>query len=606
MARRVLTAIACAFAMSACGGDDPQVPTSFLPINGGSQVTGTVASLVGTSPQVQILDAKGRGIKGLKVRWRVGTNSGGVGNDSTVTDASGIALSGGWTLGTAAGTQTLTATAEGIAPVVFTAQVAPGPAVNLVRLSPEGLQATVGTAVATPPSARAQDAFGNPVSGVAVTFAVTFGGGTIAPAQRTTDANGIATADSWTLGTQAGQQVSRATALNVTQATFSATALAGPPADMVKVVGDNQTGIAGSTIVTAPGVRVVDAFGNPLGNIPVTFTPGSNSGTVTAGAALTDPGTGTAFVGSWILGSAPTQTLVASSSALPGKSATFTATVVSSAFDIQVRFIGTPPSAAIQGSVTRAITKWKNLIVSNSGTTRFTGAAQSCGRSWLPAIDTIVTNLVLYARIGPIDGVGNQLGNANACAIHPSTGLTGIGTMEFDSDDLANLATELVDAVITHEIGHSVGVGSFWNLRALLTDGGQADPIFTGAQARAEFLALGGDRFTGRIVPVENTGGAGTRDVHWRESVFRNELMTGFINQGQNPLSRVTVGSLADLGYTISFAGADSYTFTSFLLSPFGAPTPTIDLGDDIAPLVTDKARGGRLHGVTVSPGRRP
>ena len=60
------------------------------------------------------------------------------------------------------------------------------------------------------------------------------------------------------------------------------------PADMVKVVGDNQTGIAGSTIVTAPGVRVVDAFGNPLGNIPVTFTPGPNSGTGTAGAALTE------------------------------------------------------------------------------------------------------------------------------------------------------------------------------------------------------------------------------------------------------------------------------------------------------------------------------
>ena len=41
-------------------------------------------------------------------------------------------------------------------------------------------------------------------------------------------------------------------------------------------------------------------------------------------------------------------------------------------------------------------------------------------------------------------------------------------------------------------------------------------------------------------------GEPGTVDAHWRELVFDNELMTGFINFGTNPLSGVTVSSLAD------------------------------------------------------------
>ncbi|MEY9156351.1 leishmanolysin [Bradyrhizobium japonicum] len=41
-------------------------------------------------------------------------------------------------------------------------------------------------------------------------------------------------------------------------------------------------------------------------------------------------------------------------------------------------------------------------------------------------------------------------------------------------------------------------------------------------------------------VPVENTGGEGTVDSHWRDTVFGAELMTGFVNQGGNPMSRVT------------------------------------------------------------------
>ena len=64
----------------------------------------------------------------------------------------------------------------------------------------------VGTPVTSPPSVLVTDANDNPVAGVAVTFAVGLGSGTITGANATTDAAGIATVGSWTLGTDRRDQ----------------------------------------------------------------------------------------------------------------------------------------------------------------------------------------------------------------------------------------------------------------------------------------------------------------------------------------------------------------------------------------------------------------
>ena len=66
-------------------------------------------------------------------------------------------------------------------------------------------------------------------------------------------------------------------------------------------------------------------------------------------------------------------------------------------------------------------------------------------------------------------------------------------------------------------------------------------------------------------VPVENTGGPGTAGGHWRETVFRNELMSGFIAAPGNPMSAVTVGSLQDLGYTVDPDAAEPFTLPDLL-----------------------------------------
>jgi hypothetical protein len=60
---------------------------------------------------------------------------------------------------------------------------------------------------------------------------------------------------------------------------------------------------------------------------------------------------------------------------------------------------------------------------------------------------------------------------------------------------------------------------------------------------------------------VENTGGAGTRDSHWRETILQAELMTGIIEQPgvPMPLSKVTIASMADLGYQVDYSKADIF-----------------------------------------------
>jgi hypothetical protein len=45
---------------------------------------------------------------------------------------------------------------------------------------------------------------------------------------------------------------------------------------------------------------------------------------------------------------------------------------------------------------------------------------------------------------------------------------------------------------------------------------------------------------------------------HWAEAIFGDELMTGYADDDL-PLSRVTVGALEDLGYTVRYAAADPF-----------------------------------------------
>jgi hypothetical protein len=83
---------------------------------------------------------------------------------------------------------------------------------------------------------------------------------------------------------------------------------------------------------------------------------------------------------------------------------------------------------------------------------------------------------------------------------------------------------------------------------------------YNGQYALNEYRTLTSDQ-TKAYVPLENNTnvyGGGSLGSHWRESVFDDELMTPSAN-GSLAISRLSIGSLKDMGYEVVFSTADSY-----------------------------------------------
>jgi len=108
-------------------------------------------------------------------------------------------------------------------------------------------------------------------------------------------------------------------------------------------------------------------------------------------------------------------------------------------------------------------------------------------------------------------------------------------------------------------MGHVLGFGTIFASVGLIEGAGTDDPVFTGSNAIREYAVLRGEPGDLRPVPLANAGGPGTRDGHWREELFANELMTGYLDAGINPISRLTIAAFADLGYEVDYAAADPY-----------------------------------------------
>ncbi|WP_299484864.1 leishmanolysin-related zinc metalloendopeptidase [Acaryochloris sp. IP29b_bin.137] len=165
-----------------------------------------------------------------------------------------------------------------------------------------------------------------------------------------------------------------------------------------------------------------------------------------------------------------------------------------------------------------------------------------------------INGISITARALEMDGPHNRLAQAGPVHLRPGSLLPATGIMEFDSADLTRMEEDgsLLNVII-HEVGHVLGFGTLWEQKGLLQGVGTNNPRFTGVNAMREFAALIGlNKAIPIPIPVENIGGAGTRDGHWRESIFGNEVMTGFLNSGLNPISRLTLASLQDLGYSVN------------------------------------------------------
>jgi len=163
-----------------------------------------------------------------------------------------------------------------------------------------------------------------------------------------------------------------------------------------------------------------------------------------------------------------------------------------------------------------------------------------------------------------IDGPGAILGQAGPVDLRPGSFIPATGVMSFDSADLEQMEEDgSLVTVIVHEMGHVLGFGTIFDRLGLIMGAGGPDPEFTGENATREYGDLLGESTRPRSVPLANVGGPGTRDGHWREEVFAHELMTGFLDTGANPISRLTIGAFEDLGYSVDYARADAYRLPS-------------------------------------------
>jgi hypothetical protein len=195
-----------------------------LTINDGNNQSATVGTAVAIAPSVLVRDANDNPVSGVTVTFAVATGGGSATDLTATTGADGIATVGSWTLGTTAGSNTLTATNDTLtgSPVTFTATGTVGAAAQIAIDDGNDQSATVGTAVAIAPSVLVRDANDNPVAGVTVSFA---GDGTVDPVTVDTNASGIAAVTSWTLGMTVGAQTLTATA-GALSVTFDATGTA--------------------------------------------------------------------------------------------------------------------------------------------------------------------------------------------------------------------------------------------------------------------------------------------------------------------------------------------------------------------------------------------
>lgn len=229
-----------------------------------------------------------------------------------------------------------------------------------------------------------------------------------------------------------------------------------------------------------------------------------------------------------------------------------------------------------------ARTKWETVIESDFEPFDTTSMASFFGG--MPTVDdakctypAVIDDVFMCAESKEIDGRGGTLGWATLIftrtkgKTNPRTGnpfnLPLAGYMAFDAKDIGEIDESILYDIMLHEMGHLLGLGLLWNKNGVYTP--DSGLYRANTRAQAEFSALG---CSGRL-PVELDGGSGTVNSHWDEDCLKHELMSGFTDSKENAiLSRITLGGLEDIGYTVNYSGAD--TFTRNDLGKCGASCP--------------------------------
>ena len=213
------------------------------------------------------------------------------------------------------------------------------------------------------------------------------------------------------------------------------------------------------------------------------------------------------------------------------------------------------------------------------------------------------------------DGEGGVLGNGGPDTLDGSDGKWLPNTMSINIDPADKTAlsstvtapgrTAFYDFVI-HEVGHGLGYGVLWNYANQAIPTSVSDswkfivskddhsnfliarddypseaayiadkPVYIGAHGLSAFkevlLDSGWDPMVVNALncfAIEDNGDGGTAGAHLEEDSnrsglvgFGDEVTTGFIDDTVvNPLSKITIGMMQDLGWDVDYSHAENYT----------------------------------------------
>ena len=244
----------------------------------------------------------------------------------------------------------------------------------------------------------------------------------------------------------------------------------------------------------------------------------------------------------------------------------------SGAFNIELVYLDNGLSSAQKNLMAKAARRWEQVIIGDLPDISYRRYPYNEWDDFLQAriqVSDTVDDVRIFVRVRPMarqTTTGSPTaGIGFSFQIRASDSLPILSAVLLNSDLLDEMEDEgLLEKLMLHELGHCLGVGISWDHFGLLYNSSRqnhtADTYFAGFQARRAFDQLGGRSYQGRKVPVQQGGD----DVHWRTSVFGDELMTlDWTWPYHAPLSRITVASLDDIGYEVNLDAADAYRVPS-------------------------------------------
>jgi hypothetical protein len=216
-------------------------------------------------------------------------------------------------------------------------------------------------------------------------------------------------------------------------------------------------------------------------------------------------------------------------------------------FDIEVVFRSSYTQQQ-QAMIKAAAARWSQIVI---------GDLPNVSDDEYDEIDDLLVEVVTAG----IDGNLNTLADTQMLFARGND-LPAIARIRIDSADLSSLTSgNDLTGLMIHEMGHALGFGEdTWLSMGLLANSTGPFTVFTGMNAKREYQAVFGND-AGTNVAVENEGGSGAINHHWRENVMQNEIMTSQYSLGVlNPISRITVGALDDMGYLVDYSATDLYS----------------------------------------------